>query len=61
MLPGFRLTRGFTVFYLCRIVLIPLSALVFKTFTLTWLQSWEAVTAPRLCGLNKHKKSHRAG
>ena len=27
VLPGFKLTLGFTVFYLCLIVLIPLSAL----------------------------------
>jgi sulfate transport system permease protein len=35
-------------FYLCLIVLIPLSALVFKTFTLSWEQFWTAVTAPRV-------------
>jgi sulfate/thiosulfate transport system permease protein len=29
-------------------VLIPLSALVFKTFTLTWDQFWTAVSAPRV-------------
>jgi sulfate/thiosulfate transport system permease protein len=48
VLPGFHLTLGFTVFYLCLIVLVPLSALLFKTFTLTWPQFWEAVTAPRV-------------
>ena len=48
VLPGFNLTLGFTVFYLCLIVLIPLSALLFKTFTLTWPQFWEAVTGPRV-------------
>ncbi len=48
VLPGFNLTLGFTLFYLCLIVLIPLSALLFKTFTLTWPQFWEAVTAPRV-------------
>ena len=35
VLPGFNLTLGYTLFYLSLIVLIPLSALVFKTFTLT--------------------------
>jgi sulfate transport system permease protein len=35
VLPGFNLTLGYTLFYLCLIVQIPLSALVFKTFTLT--------------------------
>ena len=48
VLPGFNLTLGYTVFYLCLIVLIPLSALVFKTFTLSWEQFWVAVTAPRV-------------
>ena len=48
VLPGFNITLGFTLFYLSLIVLIPLSALLFKTFTLTWPQFWEAVTAPRV-------------
>ena len=48
VLPGFRLTLGFTLFYLSIIVLIPLSALVFKTFTLTWDQFVSAVSSPRV-------------
>ncbi|WP_307692914.1 sulfate ABC transporter permease subunit CysT [Variovorax boronicumulans] len=48
VLPGFHITLGFTVFYLCLIVLIPLSALVFKTFTMTWEHFWVSVTAPRV-------------
>ena len=48
MLPGFKLTLGFTLFYLSIIVLIPLSALVFKTFTLTWDQFVSAVSSPRV-------------
>lgn len=48
VLPGFNLTLGYTLFYLCLIVLIPLSALVFKTFTLSWDQFWTAVTSPRV-------------
>ncbi|MEN9314041.1 MAG: Sulfate transport system permease protein CysT [Pseudomonadota bacterium] len=48
VLPGFAPTLGYTVFYLCLIVLVPLSALVFKTLTLTWPQFWDAVTAPRV-------------
>ena len=48
VLPGFRLTLGYTLLYLSLIVLIPLSALVFKTFTLTWEQFWSAVTGPRV-------------
>ena len=33
VLPGFGLTPGYTLFYISIIVLILLSALVFKTFT----------------------------
>jgi sulfate transport system permease protein len=48
VLPGFGLTLGYTVLYLSLIVLIPLSALVFKTFTLSWEQFWSAVASPRV-------------
>ena len=48
VLPGFKVTLGFTLFYLSVIVLIPLSALVFKTFTLSWAQFVAAVTSPRV-------------
>ena len=48
VLPGFHLTLGYTLMYLSLIVLIPISALFFKTFTLTWEQFWFAVTSPRV-------------
>ena len=48
VLPGFGLTLGYTLFYLSIIVLIPLSALLFKTFSLTWEQFITAVTSPRV-------------
>lgn len=48
VLPGFNLTLGYTMLYLSLIVLIPLSALVFKTFTLTWAEFWLAVASPRV-------------
>jgi sulfate transport system permease protein len=48
VLPGFNLTLGYTLLYLSLIVLIPLSALVLKTFTLTWDQFWAAVSSPRV-------------
>ncbi len=48
VLPGFKLTLGYTLFYLSVIVLIPLSALIFKTFTLTWDQFVAAVSSPRV-------------
>jgi sulfate/thiosulfate transport system permease protein len=47
VLPGFGLTLGFTLAYLGIVVLIPLSTIFFKTFTLTWAQFWAAVVNPR--------------
>jgi len=47
-MPGFGLSLGFTVFYLSLIVLIPLSAVFFKTFTMTWEAFWSAVTSDRV-------------
>jgi sulfate/thiosulfate transport system permease protein len=46
VLPGFKLTLGFTLFYLGLIVLIPLAAVFWKTSTLTWPEFWQAVTMP---------------
>ena len=48
MLPGFNLSLGYALFYLSLIVLIPLSAAFFKTFTLTWPEFWQAVASPRV-------------
>ena len=48
VLPGFHLALGTTLLYLALIVLIPLSAAFLKTFTLTWVQFFDTVTAPRV-------------
>lgn len=48
VIPGFGLTMGFTVFYLCLIVLLPLSALFIKTTSMTWARFLETVTNPRV-------------
>ncbi|MDN5843437.1 MAG: sulfate ABC transporter permease subunit CysT [Alcaligenaceae bacterium] len=47
VLPGFGLTLGFTVTYLCLIVLLPLSAAFLKTFTMTWGDFVNVVASPR--------------
>jgi sulfate/thiosulfate transport system permease protein len=47
VLPGFRLTLGYTLLYLSLIVLIPLVGVFVKTSTLSWEQFWHIVTAPR--------------
>jgi sulfate transport system permease protein len=48
VLPGFELTLGYTLLYLSLIVLIPLTALVFKTLTLSFDEFWAAATSPRV-------------
>jgi sulfate transport system permease protein len=46
VLPGFKLTLGFTLFYLCLIVLIPLSSIFTKTSTLSWAEFQQVTTSP---------------
>lgn len=48
VIPGFGLTLGFTLFYLCLIVIIPLAGLVFKTLEMSWDQFIATVTDPRV-------------
>jgi len=48
ILPGFGISIGFTILYLCLIVLIPLSAIFFKTATMTWSRFWITVSSPRV-------------
>ena len=47
ILPGFGISLGVTLFYLCLIVLIPLSAAALKASSLTWHEFWQVVTSPR--------------
>ena len=47
VLPGFGLSTGFTVLYLCLVVLVPLSTLAFKSSTLGWDDAWRVVASPR--------------
>lgn len=47
IIPGFRLTFGFTLFYLGVIVLIPIAGLYLKTFELNWDQFYRIVSGPR--------------
>jgi sulfate transport system permease protein len=48
VLPGFGLSLGFTQIYLSLIVLIPVSAVLLKSASLSWPQFWGIVTAPRV-------------
>jgi sulfate/thiosulfate transport system permease protein len=48
VLPGFGLALGFTLLYLGLVVLLPLSATMVKTFSLTWAQFAETISSPRV-------------
>jgi len=48
VLPGFGPTMGYTLLYLSLIVLLPLSALIFKAAGLSWHDFVATVSAPRV-------------
>jgi sulfate transport system permease protein len=48
VLPGFRLTMGFTLFYLSLIVILPLLTLPAKTATMSLAQFWATISDPRV-------------
>jgi sulfate/thiosulfate transport system permease protein len=47
VLPGFRLTMGFTLFYLSAIVLIPIGGLIIKVLGISWAELWTLATTER--------------
>ncbi|HSI83510.1 MAG: sulfate ABC transporter permease subunit CysT [Candidatus Methylacidiphilales bacterium] len=47
ILPGFRLTLGFTLLYISLLVLIPMAALVGKVFTAPWADTWSVISSDR--------------
>jgi sulfate transport system permease protein len=48
VLPGFRLTLGFALTYLSLIVLLPLAAVFWKTWGLSWEAFWAIVSEARV-------------
>ncbi len=48
ILPGFHLSLGWTVTWLSLIVLVPLAALIGKTFSGGWHHFWETITDPQV-------------
>jgi sulfate transport system permease protein len=48
VLPGFKLALGYTIAYLSLIVLLPLSAVLLKTLTLSFGEFWTIVSDPRV-------------
>ncbi|MBM3617040.1 MAG: sulfate ABC transporter permease subunit CysT [Alphaproteobacteria bacterium] len=53
VLPGFRVTLGFTLFYLTLIVLIPLAGMVLYSFSMDWADFWRTVSEPRIVSAYK--------
>jgi sulfate transport system permease protein len=47
VLPGFGLTLGLTLTYVCLLILIPLAALILKSATLPLDKFWQIATTPR--------------
>lgn len=48
VLPGFRATLGFTIFYLILIVLGPLLTIPYRAASSGWGRYWETITDPRV-------------
>ncbi|WP_409343277.1 sulfate ABC transporter permease subunit CysT [Paenibacillus sp. MBLB4367] len=61
ILPGFGLTMGFTVTYMCLLVLLPLSLLFLKASGLGWSSFWETVTDARVLAAYKLSFAASAG
>ncbi|MGI6456698.1 MAG: sulfate ABC transporter permease subunit CysT [bacterium] len=53
VLPGFGVSLGYTIFYLSLIVLIPLSALLYRSSQMGWEEFWLTVTDPRVLAAYK--------
>jgi sulfate/thiosulfate transport system permease protein len=47
IIPGFRVTFGFTLFWLFVIVIIPIVGIYYRTFELDWAGFVSIVTGPR--------------
>ena len=47
VLPGFGLSTGFTILYLCVVVLVPLSTLALRASALSCADAWRIVASPR--------------
>lgn len=48
VLPGFGLSMGYTLIYLCLIILIPIAVLFLKATTISLAEFWETVTETRV-------------
>lgn len=53
VLPGFGLSLGCSLFYVCLILLLPLSALVVQLSSMTWDQYWQVIANPQVVAAYK--------
>ncbi|WP_413726984.1 sulfate/thiosulfate ABC transporter permease CysT [Sodalis sp. RH16] len=53
VLPGFGLSLGSSLLFVCLIILLPLSALVMQLAQMTWQQYWQVITGPQLVAAYK--------
>ncbi|XBS71955.1 sulfate/thiosulfate ABC transporter permease CysT [Acerihabitans sp. KWT182] len=53
VLPGFGLSLGSSLLFVCLILLLPLSALVMQLAQMTWHQYWQVITGPQLVAAYK--------
>lgn len=53
VLPGFTLSLGTSLLFVCLILLLPLSALVMQLAEMSWSQYWEVITNPQVVAAYK--------
>ncbi|OKP03952.1 sulfate/thiosulfate ABC transporter permease CysT [Xenorhabdus eapokensis] len=53
VLPGFGLSLGCSLLYVCLILLLPLSALVVQLSSMTWEQYWQVIINPQVVAAYK--------
>ncbi len=53
VLPGFTLSLGTSLLFVCLILLLPLSALVMQLSQMSWSQYWDVVTNPQVVAAYK--------
>lgn len=52
-LPGFTLSLGTSLLFVCLILLLPLSALVMQLAQMSWAQYWDVITNPQVVAAYK--------
>ncbi|BBU82102.1 hypothetical protein EIMP300_35020 [Escherichia coli] len=58
VLPGFTLSLGTSLLFVCLILLLPLSALVMQLAQMSWAQYWEVITNPQVVAAYKVTLQH---